>query len=115
MTFKDDLLTDAKNVFLAGDGELDEEITYTPSGESAKTINAIVVKDALEPGSENQGRSLRNQVEIHIANDATAGVTSIDKKDDRVSVTDREGNTQTARIVKILGVDTGMWHLLVGW
>lgn len=116
MTFSDDLLTDAKDVFLGG--EFNEDITYTPAGESAKSIQALVAKDTLEPGEpggENRKRSLHNQAEIFIANDATKGVTSIDKKDDRVTITDRDGNSKTARVVTILESDAGMWHLLVQW
>ena len=115
MTFKDDLLTDAKNVFLGGNDEFDEEITYTPSGESGKTINALVVRDVLEPGKENSRRSLKNQAEVYIANDATAGVTAIDRAGDSIAVADREGNSKDARVAKVIGNDGGMWHLLVEW
>ncbi len=106
------LKTDVVNVFL---GDFAEDITYTPGGGSAKTIKVIVAKDALGPGSENDGRTLRNQAEIYIANDAVKGVTAIDKRDDRLSITDREGSTRTARVVEVIGSDTGMWHLLVEW
>lgn len=115
MTFKDDLLTDAKDVFLAGNNEFDESVTYTPAGDVAKAINALVVRDALEPGKEGKALALRNQAEIFIANDATAGVTSIDETDDRVAITDRAGTSQTARIARIIDSDAGMWHLLVEW
>lgn len=115
MTFKDDLLTDAKSVFLAGNDEFDESVTYTPSGESARTINVLLVKDAIEPGEESKRMVLRNQAEMYIANDATDGVTSINKTADRVAITDRDGNGQTARIVEIISSDDGMWHVLVEW
>ena len=112
-TFKDDLLTDTKDVFLAGDDEFDETITYTPAGESAKSIQALVAKVALEPGGEK--RSLRNQAEVYVANDAAAGVTSIDKTDDKIGLADRDGVSRTARVVEIMESDEGMWHLLVQW
>jgi hypothetical protein len=115
MTFKDDLLTDAKNVFLAGDNELDESVTYTPSGESARSINVILNKDALQPGKEGKSLALINQAEMYIANDATEGVTSINRTADRVAITDRDGTAQTARVVRIIGSNAGMWHLLIEW
>lgn len=113
MTFKDDLLTDAKDVFL-DTGEFAVDITITPVGGIAKTIKALVAKPALEPGGDNN-RTLNNQMEIHIANDATEGVTSIDKKNDKIDLTDLQGISRTVRVSKIIEVDSGMWHLLVKW
>jgi hypothetical protein len=115
MTFKDDLLTDARDVFLGGNDEFDESVSYTPSGESARSINVLLVKDALEPGKEGKRLALHNQAEMYIANDATDGVTSINKTSDRVAITDRDGNAQTARIVNIISSDDGIWHVLIEW
>jgi len=115
MTFKDDLLTDAKNVFLAGNDEFDESVSYTPSGESARSINVVMVRDKVEPNDENKRLTLHNQAEMYIANDATDGVTAINQTEDRVAITDRDGNAQTARIVEIISSDDGMWHVLVEW
>lgn len=107
------LKTDALNVFLGE--EFGEDITYTPGGGSAKTIKAIVAKDALGPGSENSGRTLRNQAEVYIANDTVKGMSEINRRDDRLSITDREGSVRTVRVARVIGSDTGMWHLLVEW
>ena len=114
MSLKDRFSLDVINCFL-NTSEFAEAITYTPEGEAGKEINAIVVRGRLEPGSEDQGRSLQNQVEIYIANDATEGVTFVDKKDDRITLNDVEGTSREARIIEVLHKDEGAWHLLVGW
>ena len=114
MSLKDQFPLDVIDCFL-NTAEFAEVIIYTPEGQSAKDINAIVVRGRLEPGSEDQGRGLQNQVEIYIANDATEGVTSVDKKDDRITLNDVEGTNREARIIEVLHKDEGAWHLLVGW
>jgi hypothetical protein len=114
MSFRDRLSEDSINTFL-NTGEFAESITYTPSVGSPKVIKAIIVREGLEPSSENSSRSLRKQAEVYIANDETNGVVSIDKKDDRITFDDVEGEPKEARINEILGKDDGMWHLLVGW
>lgn len=114
MSLKDRFSLDVINCFL-NTAEFAEAIAYTPEGEAGKEINAIVVRGRLEPGSEDQGRGLQNQVEIYIANDATEGVTFVDKKDDRITLNDVEGTSREARIIEVLHKDEGAWHLLVGW
>lgn len=114
MSLKGRFSADVIDCFL-NTAEFAEVITYTPQGQAAKDINAIVVRGRLEPGSEDQGRGLQNQVEIYIANDAVEGVTSVDKKDDRITLDDVEGTIREARIIEVLHKDAGAWHLLVGW
>lgn len=113
MSFKDNLLNDAKNTFL-NTSELAEEISYTPLDQDSKTINAIVVRESIELGSEDQGRILQKQCQIYIANDETAGVDSINKNGDIVSFPIRIGEDAVDwAIVDILKKDEGMWHLLM--
>ncbi len=114
MSLKDRFSADVIDCFL-NTAEFAEMITYTPQGGVAKDINAIVVRGRLEPGSEDQGRGLQNQAEIYIANDTVEGVTSVDKKDDRITLDDVEGTIREARIIEVLHKDDGAWHLLVGW
>lgn len=114
MSFKDQLSPDSINTFL-NTNEFAEEITYIPSVGPPRIIRAVVVREGLEPSSENMSRSLKNQAEVYIANDDTDGVTQIDKKDDRVTLNDVEGTAREARINEILSRDEGMWHLIVGW
>lgn len=137
MTFKDELLIDVKQVFVAGNEEFDEVIEYatppvllTESGldfltenndnlllETAvgRSINAQVIRDAFLPTKEAKGKVLHNQVEIYIANDADTGITEVDFVNDRVTLLDREGNTQTGRPVEVIYSDTAIWHLLIQW
>jgi len=114
MSLKDRFSADVIDCFL-NTAEFAEVITYTPQGQAAKDINAIVVRGRLEPGSEEQGRGIQNQVENYIANHGKEGGTSVDKKYDRITLDDVEGTIREARIIEVLHRDAGAWHLLVGW
>lgn len=113
MTFKDQLKNDSLNIFL-NTNEFSEVITYTPKGGVAKTIKAIVDRQRVSPASEDGGRTLLNDLEIQIANDATYGVTLINKGFDVVAVAEIEGGAnKNYTVADILGQDPGMWHLLL--
>lgn len=113
MSFKDQLKTDSLNVFLNAD-EFAETITYTPKGAAGKSIKAQVFRKRLDPAGEDAGRVLLNQTEIMIANDATYGVTAINKGGDAVSLPERVGGGNINWIVAdVLAQDEGMWHLLL--
>lgn len=114
MTLKDQMIADAQTAFL-NTAEFAEEITYTPAGSAAKQIKAVVVRQGLEPTSENTGRSLKNQAEVFISTDVEAGVDVINRKDDRITLNDNEGVARDARVNENMGQDGGLWHLLVGW
>jgi len=114
MSFKDQLSQDAVKSFLNTD-EFAEEVIYTPSAGDPKVIKAVVVRESLEPSRENMARSLRNTARLYIANDEEAGVTGIDKKDDRITLNDIDGDERVARINEILHSDEGIWELSVGW
>lgn len=85
MTFKDQMIDDMKNVFLNQD-EFAEDIVYTPYGENARTIKALVIRERLQPDDLSDGRVLSRQYEIYIANDPTEGVTAINKGKDIISL-----------------------------
>ena len=105
---------DAKAIFL-NTGEFSETITYIPHNGSAKTINAIIVREQLQPGQEDAGRILRDQYEIYISTDADDGVAVVTKGQDAVQFPKIPGGTNsTWMVLDILGVDDGMYHLLVG-
>jgi len=114
MTFKSMQLEDAKNALL-NTNEFAETIEYAPYGKWPKAIKAVIVRERLDPGSENMGRSLRNEAEVYILNDETDGISSIDKKNDRITLPDIEGNEKEARIKEVLHKDEATWRLLVGW
>jgi hypothetical protein len=111
--FKEQLNNDAVLTFL-NTGEHAETILYTPKGEMAKQISAIVERKRIIPSGEDSGRTLINQVEIMIANDAKNGVISINKGADTVSLPERMGDASISWVVEdILDQDEGMWHLLL--
>ncbi len=58
--------------------------------------------------------SLNRDYEIFIANDATAGVISINKNNDKVSFPIQVGGSLVIwTVVEILQHDDAMWHLRV--
>jgi len=113
VTLKSQFPEDAKDAFLNSD-EFAESITYTPNGGSPKVIKALVVRERLQADGPDQGRVLNRQAEIYIANDATEGVTSVDKGNDTVSFpVFVEGSAVPWKVVEVLGKDEGMWHMAV--
>lgn len=113
MTLKSQLSQDAISVFLNTD-EFAEEVTYTPYGGTPSNIKAIIDRPRIRPAGLDAGGTLVNDIEIHIANHATYGVTSIKKGFDSV-VLQRVvgGDNEIFKVIDILGQDEGMWHLLV--
>lgn len=113
MTFKEQLASDTKSAFL-NTGEFAESVTYTPKGGTAKVINAVINRKRLDPAYEDTGRTLINQAELFVANDAIAGVTLINKGGDVVSFAETIGGVVISWVVAdILNQDEGIWHLLV--
>ncbi len=113
MSFKDSLSQDAGKVFL-NSAEFAEDITYTPKAGAPLAIKAVINRRRLDPAYEDTGRTLLNQAEISIANDASLGVTSINKGGDTVLFPETLGGAAVSWVVvDILKQDEGMWHLLV--
>ncbi len=113
VNFDTKLLDDAKLAFL-NSSEFAEIVSYTPYGGSAKFINAIIMRERLESKGPDQSIALTRGCEIFIANDAVAGVTSINKNNDKVSFPVQVGGTPVIwTVVEILQHDDAMWHLRV--
>ncbi len=113
MSFKDQASDDAAKVFLNA-AEFAEDVTYTPKAGVPKPVKAVINRRRLDPASEDTGRTLLNQAEIFVANDAVTGVTSINKGGDTVSFAETIGGAVISWVVAdILNQDEGMWHLLV--
>lgn len=113
MSFKTDLLDDARNVFL-NTAELAEEITYMPDEGSARHIKAIVIRE--RPGTEPQdaGRTLQSQLEIFILCDETDGVARVNKGKDRVILPQRPGEESLEwAVVEVISKDDAIWHLSI--
>ncbi|MDD5736679.1 MAG: hypothetical protein PHH20_00115 [Candidatus Omnitrophica bacterium] len=110
---KEQLANDAKSAFLNA-GEFAESVTYTPKGGTAKIINAVINRKRLDPAYEDTGRTLINQAELFVANDALAGITSVNKGGDMVSFAETISGAVISWVVAdILNQDEGIWHLLV--
>lgn len=113
MTFNDMLNTDALNSF----SEFKESITYTPAGGSAKTINALVVRERRDADPQSRGRIAVGEAEIYVENDATTGVTSVDDSGssvDKVAFALQQGGSAvTWRVAAVIDKDNGFWHLRV--
>lgn len=113
MSFKDGLSQDAGKVFL-NSSEFAEDVLYTPKGGISLAVKAVINRRRLDPAYEDTGRTLLNQAEIFIVNDASLGVVSINKGGDTVSFPETLGGAAISwAVIDILNQDEGMWHLLV--
>ena|SRR3989338_5729761 len=112
MSFRTNLLDDAKNVFL-NTAELAEEITYVPEEGSARHIKAIVIRERPDTALQDSGRSLQTQAELYVLKDRDLGITRVNKGEDKVIFPpDVEGESIEWRIVDIISKDDALWHLL---
>ncbi len=110
MAFINQILTDFKNILSTG--EFSEAITYTPSGGSPKSLSAVIVRERTDAKGPDHHISLQQGCEIYIANDAVAGVTSINKNNDAVNFPVQKGGTPLDwRVVEIIYHDDALWHL----
>lgn len=101
-----------------------ESIIYTPSGGTAKTINAIVYRDGTTQtvpsrrtgASENKTIARRYDVEIHISTDATAGIETVTIQEDKVALKRRTNDSSNTNfLVKgIVQEDVGAYWLGLG-
>lgn len=109
---KTKMLDDMVSVFL-NTSHFAENITYTPSGGSAKSIKALVIRQQLNPNSQDQNRTLGNTIEIYIAKDSTNGVATISRGLDKVSLPQTIGGSNVTWLVTdIIDHDDGSWHLM---
>lgn len=113
MTLKSRLPDDVKLLFI-NTGEFGESVTYTPSGGAPKVINAVVIRERLEPDGPDRGMSLSRGCEVYIANDTAAGISTVNKNNDKVSFPVESGGTAVSWVVvEVLSHDEGIWHLRV--
>lgn len=111
MTFRTQLQDDAKNCFMNTD-EFAETISYTPYGGSARSITAVIVRDPLQRSEQDGGRIAGREFEIFILNDATYGVSSVLKGQDKVSFPVHLGETAVSFVVAdIISKDDAVFHL----
>ena len=109
MTLHDIIQADATTVFCNTD-DFAEEVTYYPRTGTARTVDAIVIREALAVLTED-GDAVIPLFEIHVANTETRGITSeeLNLGGDRIEFAVRVGGALTRRtITKLVGHDEGM-------
>jgi len=114
MTFKEQLVEDAKDVFLNEDGGFVEDVVYTPYGGSPVTIKAVVTRTTLQTNQQGSNAIVGRDAEIEVLNDADDGITSVDKGRDVVSMSVRRGESSVSwSVVEVISKDEAMFHLKV--
>ena len=114
LTLKEDMY----NIFL--DVGFEEDVIYTPSGGSAKTISAIIYRDGLTStntsrrvGGETQSKMRNYAISISISTDATEGIETITVNEDFVALKRRVNDAANSnfRVSGIMEDDEGAWLL----
>lgn len=108
------MLADMKYRILNND-EFAEDIFYIPYAGGSLSIKAVVLRERLEPGTQDAGRMVGRRAEIYIANDATYGVIAVGKGRDTVQMPVLEDGETLVEwtVIDVISQDSGCWHLLV--
>lgn len=115
MTLRDQIETDAINVFLQSD-DFAETVIYRPrifaqgDARTARTIKAIVIRQEVTTLAEDQD-TVTPMFEVHVANSATLGISSeeLDTGGDKIEFPPRDGKQAQARtITRLTTQDNGM-------
>lgn len=109
MTLHDTIISDADSVF-CNPSDFAEPVTYYPRTGEARSINAVVIREALAILPED-GDAVTPVFEIHVANSATAGIASdeLNLGGDALAFAVRVGQEATKRtITRLTGHDEGM-------
>ncbi len=112
MAFSDTLTNDATDVFLK---EFAEDVVYTPSGGTPRTIKAVVRRQPFTQLAEMTGIE-RPIFVVWVANNGTTGILSqsLETSADTLTFSILEGGTPEAlKIQRILHQDDGMMALEV--
>ena len=90
-----------------------ESISYTVSGGTAATINAVVNRSAGMIKRQNIDARPRYDAEIIISHDSTSGIAAVTPKKDIVVMAAPELNdtAHTFTVVSIIGKTAMGWHL----
>lgn len=111
MTLRDSIESDALTVFLQTD-DFAETVQYWPRGAlTARTIKAVVIRESIQTLSENNSETVLPMFEVHVANDATNGISSteLDCGGDQIAIPPRDGYAASRRAVyRLVTQDHGM-------
>jgi len=112
MTLHDTIETDALTVFCNAD-DFAESVEYWARGATTatRTITAVVVRQQIATFAEDAGQTNLPAFQIHVANDATDGISSseLDTGGDMIKLAPRDGKTAEKRsITQLIEQDHGM-------
>lgn len=114
MTFKEQIITDAKTVFMDTETGFAENISYLPYEGESKTIAAVVNRGMLEPNKQGELNAPGREFEIIILNDATEGIANVQKGQDEVSLPVWPGGDNvTWAVVDIMSKDEAVYVLKI--
>lgn len=103
------MATDAAGIIGSG-GEFSEQITYTPRGQAAKTIWALVDRNPQDRLAETQ-QALGDSLEVTVRR---ADVSSVNRDGDTVTLAPNQGaSTKTYTVRQIMRQDTAVFVLRV--
>lgn len=112
MTLHDMIQADAVNVF-ANPNDFAESVVYYPFSGEPRSIDVVVERQQVQLNPED-GDTLTPVFIVHVANDATEGISSdeLNVGGDRIELAVRVGETPTLRtVMRLLGHDEGMIDL----
>ena len=114
MGFKSMVLADIQTTVLNSD-EFAETVTYKPLAAAQKSIKAVVFRNELRPiDLMTAGRGLVKTCRVIIANDATTGMTAVNKGQDKISFPEIDGGTPIDWLIhRVIGSDFSVWDLEV--
>lgn len=93
--------------------EFAEDIIYLVKDGTQKNIKAVIDRNRIDSGSEDDGRSLSKDIEVIISKDSVNGISSVNVGLDKVKLPEYLGSTSIEwRVVEILKHDDAIWHLL---
>lgn len=116
MTLREQIETDATTVFTRTD-DFAETVTYFPKnypGETvraSRSISAVVFRQTVTQYAEDGSQSVVKVFTVHVANDATTGITTdeLDRGGDQIQFAPLDGRTAEKRsITHLIESDNGM-------
>lgn len=107
----DSQIEQTASLFTDGFGE---QVTYTPLGGVARTINAVVDRNPPDEIDGVPGSGATGVVRVFVRRHATLGTTSVNTGGDSFSIAPRYGGTaRPFKVVSIVSQDAGGFTLLL--
>lgn len=109
MTLQATIAADALTVFTSTD-DFAEVVTYKPRGGTARSINAVVLREQITVLAED-GDTVAPVWQVHVANDSTYGISSAELNlgGDKITLPPRDGKDAEDRsITQLMIQDVGM-------